>query len=905
MRAYLQILVLLLPLLLLLAASRATGELSVEEEATDMFEAHSAIMLLIEPDSGAILRANKAAADFYGWDQATLESMFMHDINTLTPAQVAVAVNRALNQERSHFVFRHRQADGEIRTVEVRTSPIRWKGIDSLLSIVTDIGERESLREALEYQQSHLEETIDQQTAQIRNSSLRIVLALASITLLAITLTLTSWLSRRRLHSAEARSREQHQRLEDILVATGIGTWEWQPDTDVVAINERFGAILGRPGRGLTSMTLEQLIELVHPEDGDDVERNILDHLRGATPQVAFDARLSHFDGEWVWVRCRGRVVRSNSHGKPTVLAGTIRDISNEKFTDEKLHLKANYDALTGLPNRGLFVDRLLQAMRQVERSGEPLAVAFIDLDDFKPVNDNFGHEVGDETLVRIAARMLGTLREGDTLARVGGDEFVTLLPRCGDRDQSAKIIHRLLLAASETLFVDNHRLVLGASIGVTTYPQQENLDADQLIRQADQAMYTAKGTGKNRIEYFDPKLQQSELRVTGNCRAFFEAMEKGEVHLYYQPHINMHSGALTGAEALIRWQHPEKGLRYPRDFLSSLTTQEHAKTLGEWVLRQAIQQICAWENVGFRCPVSINVDVRHLQTPDFTERVSAILAEFPALPRELLEFEILETGTLEESTLSREVFPRCRDLGIRIALDDFGTGYSSLSYLKSVQADDLKVDRSFVVDMLGDADDLAIIKGVLGLATAFNRRVIAEGVESEAHGRMLLRLGCPHGQGFFIGKPMPAPELLDWTRSWEPPRSWARTESLSTKDHLLLAAQVEARGWRMSADEWLRDVDPKPRLGPQQSSLGKWLKGASAKALRNQPEILALHKIQDQIVALEGILSRSESPDNHQEEHVVALIALCDEAEPLFEAAIQSSLVLQHRSPRRSSNLG
>ncbi len=903
MKAFRPILVLLLPLLL--GAAPASRDLSVEAEATDMFEAHSAMMLLIEPRSGAILRANKAAADFYGWDQATLESMFIQDINTLTPAQVTVAANRALNQERSHFVFRHRLANGELRTVEVRTSPIRWKGIDSLLSIITDIGERESLREALEYQQSHLEETIDQQTAQIRNSSLRIVLALASITLLAVTLALTAWLSHRRLHRAEAQSREQHQRLGDILVATGIGTWEWQPDSDVVGINERFGAILGRPGRGLTSMTLEQLIELVHPEDGDDVKQNILDHMRGATPQVAFDARLSHFDGEWIWVRCRGRVVRSDDRGKPAVLAGTIRDISHEKFTDQKLYHKANYDALTGLPNRGLLVDRLLQAMRQAERSGEHLAVAFIDLDDFKPVNDNFGHEVGDETLVRIAARMLGTLREGDTLARVGGDEFVALLPRCGDQDQSAKVIHRLLIAASETLFIDSHRLVLGASIGVTTYPQKENLDADQLIRQADQAMYTAKATGKNRIEYFDPTRHQSELRVTGTCRAFFDAMDKGEVHLYYQPHINMHSGELTGAEALIRWHHPEKGLRYPRDFLGSLTTQEHAKTLGEWVLRQAIQQICAWENVGFRCPVSINIDVRHLQTPDFTDRVSAILAEFPTLPQGLLEFEILETGTLEESTLSREVFPRCRELGIRIALDDFGTGYSSLSYLKSVQADVLKVDRSFVVDMLGDADDLAIIKGVLGLATAFNRRVIAEGVESEAHGRMLLRLGCPHGQGFFIGKPMPAPQLLDWTRTWEPPRSWARTEPLPIKDHLLLVAQVEVRGWRSSADEWLRDVDPKPRLNLEQNGLSKWLKGASAKALRNQPEILALHKVQDKIVALEAFLSRSEAPSNYQEEHVVALIALCDEAEPLFEAAIQSSLVLQHRSPRLSSNLG
>ena len=415
--------------------------------------------------------------------------------------------------------------------------------------------------------------------------------------------------------------------------------------------------------------------------------------------------------------------------------------------------------------------------------------------------------------------------------------------------------------------------------------------------------MYTAKATGKNRVEYFDTEQHQTELRATGDCREFFAAMDRGDVRLYYQPKVNMHSGELVGAEALIRWQHPHRGLLFPGDFLECISTQQQARMLGEWVLRRALEQINTWENSGFHCPVSINIDVKHLQAPDFAERLGMIIGEFPAIPDGQLEIEILETGALEETTLARGVLPRCRELGVRVALDDFGTGYSSLSYLKSVQADNLKVDHSFVIDMLTDADDLSIIKGVLGLAAAFNRQVIAEGVESEAHGTMLLRMGCSIGQGHFIGEAMPAADLLAWARIWTPPRSWIDTDPLPREEHPLLFAQVEVRGWHKSIKAYLRGEGSRPRPNLLRSGLDSWLKGPSAKALRNQPEIFALYRIQEQFHELAGFFSGGHLPDP-EEGHLRDLEGLCDEAEPLFEAAIQSSLLIHGWRPRVVSNL-
>ena len=346
---------------------------------------------------------------------------------------------------------------------------------------------------------------------------------------------------------------------------------------------------------------------------------------------------------------------------------------------------------------------------------------------------------------------MKQTLRDGDTLARLGGDEFVAVLLDLENADDSVAMFNRILAAAAKPVYIGDLRLQVSASVGVTFYPQAQNLDADQLLRQADQAMYQAKLSGKNRCQIFDAALD-SNLRVHHESLERIRlALEQSEFILYYQPKVNMQSGALVGVEALIRWQHPQQGLLAPAAFLLVL-----------------------WRTQGLDIAISVNVGARQLQQPDFLQRLQAMLAQHPDVPPSRLELEILETSALEDVAQVSDLIDACARMGVGFALDDFGTGYSSLTYLKRLKVGLLKIDQSFVRDMLDDADDLAILEGVIGLASAFGRQVIAEGVETAAHGRQLLNLGCELAQGYGIARPMPAAELPRWLARWKPDLSWS-----------------------------------------------------------------------------------------------------------------------------------
>ncbi|MBI2749522.1 MAG: EAL domain-containing protein [Burkholderiales bacterium] len=448
-------------------------------------------------------------------------------------------------------------------------------------------------------------------------------------------------------------------------------------------------------------------------------------------------------------------------------------DITTQKAHQSQLEHNAHYDALTSLPNRVLLADRLQQAMRQSQRRTQRLAVAYLDLDGFKLINDRHGHQVGDQLLIELAQSMKQCLREGDTLARLGGDEFVAVLVDLQDASQGASMLHRILDAAAQPVHVGELVLNVSASLGVTFYPQADPIDADQLLRQADQAMYQAKLAGKNRYHVFDPK-QDTSLRVHHETLERVRlALIQGEFVLYYQPKVNMRSGAVVGVEALIRWQHPDKGLLTPEDFLPVIENHALAVDVGEWVINTALAQMAQWQDAGTPLPVSVNVGARQLQQADFLQRLRAILAAHPQVNPAHLQLEILETSALEDIAQVSHVIAACAELGVNFALDDFGTGYSSLTYLKRLQVDTLKIDQSFVRDMLDDADDLAILQGVIGLASAFKRKVIAEGVESVRHGTALLHLGCELAQGYGIAKPMPAAAIPHWLATWEPDPSW------------------------------------------------------------------------------------------------------------------------------------
>lgn len=447
-------------------------------------------------------------------------------------------------------------------------------------------------------------------------------------------------------------------------------------------------------------------------------------------------------------------------------------DITPMKEHQQQLEHIAHFDALTGLPNRVLLADRLQQAMIKSRRRDQSLAVAYLDLDGFKAVNDRHGHHVGDELLIILAQRMKAMLRDGDTLARIGGDEFVAVLFDLEQPQDWKPVIARLRQAAADPATVGDAVVQVTASIGVTLYPQ-DGADADQLIRHADQAMYGAKQEGKNRYHLFDVDHDAALQSWRDSLEHICRALVRREFVLYYQPKVNMKTGAVIGAEALIRWQHPERGLLGPAAFLPIIEKHPVGVELGEWVIDSALAQMSAWHAAGVDIAVSVNVAARQLQMADFVPRLEALLAAHPDVEPGCLELEVLETSAMDDMAHVSAVMHACHALGVRFALDDFGTGYSSLTYLKRLPADILKIDQSFVRDMLDDPDDLAIIEGVIGLATAFRREVIAEGVETVAHGELLLALGCELAQGYGIARPMPALELPGWIATWHPDAAW------------------------------------------------------------------------------------------------------------------------------------
>lgn len=500
-------------------------------------------------------------------------------------------------------------------------------------------------------------------------------------------------------------------------------------------------------------------------------------------------------------------------------------DISQQKEHEKKLERIAHFDALTGLPNRVLLSDRLLQAMATTCRRDRQLAVVFLDLDGFKSVNDTHGHSVGDQLLIALALRMGQSLREGDTLARLGGDEFVAVLQDLDTREDCIPVLGRLRAAAAQAVLIENKAIQVSASLGVSFYPQQEEMDADQLMRQADQAMYQAKLSGKNRYHVFDAEHDRNLRDYHESLEGLRTALEYDQFLLYYQPKVNMRTGEILGAEALIRWQHPEKGLLSPAQFLPSLENNALAIDVGKWVVRTALLQMATWRKQGLRLPVSVNMDAQLLQQHDVMDWLTGELARHPELPPSDLQLEVLETTALGDMAHVSEVMTRCNAIGVGFALDDFGTGYSSLTYLKRLPAQELKIDQSFIRDMLDDAEDLAILQGVLVLASAFQRSVIAEGVESIEHGCMLLRLGCARAQGYVIALPMPGEAIPDWAASWRPDARWLAQQPLDINELPLLFAAAEHRAWMAIFKAHFLGGHPQPPImSPHDSRFGKWL---------------------------------------------------------------------------------
>lgn len=544
-----------------------------------------------------------------------------------------------------------------------------------------------------------------------------------------------------------------------------------------------------------------------------------------------------------------------NEQGDVINYIGLFSDITPFKQQQQMLELLAHYDPLTQLPNRTLFADRLLQAIAHSKREKSLLAICFLDLDGFKPVNDQFGHESGDRVLVQVSERLKASLREEDTVSRHGGDEFALLLGDLHSIDECTQTLSRIHQAIIEPYAIAEHSVSIGVSSGITIYPL-DDADPDTLLRHADHAMYQAKLAGKNRYHLFDASQDQLVIEHHKQLNEIAAAFADNQFELYYQPKVNLKTGQVTGVEALIRWQHPQRGILPPAEFLPVIASHELEIQIGNWVIEQAWRQMTHWHRQGIHLEVGVNISAYHLLWPDFVERLEATLALNPTIPSRYLQLEILESTALDDLSAVNRIIKTCRDaLGVMTALDDFGTGYSSLAHLRHLPVNAVKIDKGFVRDMLDDPDDFAIVESVISLSQAFRHEVIAEGVETPEQGLMLLLLDCHLAQGYAIAKPMPAADLAAWKANYQPYPDWQAyaNKKLSTQQIQIAIRRIDLKQWLYRVHLCLNGQHNNSAYWPSmlsgKSHFGRWLKQAQQQDLYNKPWLQELSRLHGELL--------------------------------------------------------
>ena len=574
----------------------------------------------------------------------------------------------------------------------------------------------------------------------------------------------------------EEQVREREELLSLTLSAASLGLWDWNLQSGTVTGDTRWRAMRGLSAHE-DAVEGTQWTRSIAPDDLELITSELQRHT--AHPGTLFDATLRvNRQGEPVrWVRNLGKIVGVDDHGLPQRMLGVSIDVTPQREQEVLLQRLALFDALTGLPNRVLLARKLQDCMDQARQSGTLLGVAYLDLDGFKPVNDRLGHGAGDRLLVVVAGRLTRALRAQDSVARLGGDEFVILMPALQAEEDCQRMLRGVMESISAPYTIEAERVVVTGSIGYTVFPH-DDADADTLLRHADQAMYGAKQAGRNRFHQFDAQQERALLLHREQGRHLRAALANAQFVLYLQPKVDMRSGAVVGAEALARWQHPERGVVPPGDFLHLLEGTELEICFGEWVIEAALVLLEQLQHHDMPLPVSINISAQHLQHAGFVDWVAQCMARHPGVPTHWVEIEITESAALYDLAAAAAALGALRVLGMSVSLDDFGTGYSSLTYLRRLPMDTVKIDQSFVHGMMSDPGDLAIVQGVIGLARSFGYRVIAEGVETIEQGQMLLELGCSQAQGYCIERPMPLQDFMQWVPTWRSPVGWQRQPS-------------------------------------------------------------------------------------------------------------------------------
>jgi len=781
-----------------------------------MFENNRAVQLLIDPATGAIVDANMAACDYYGYTRDEIRVLHIWDINVQGEDGIRTEMGRATAQERSYFQFRHMRASGDIRDVEVHSGPIDVAGRKLLYSIIHDITERKQAEKALQQSEEKYRVIFDYAPVGIYQSTREGNFVTANLTLArmlgydSIEDLLTRNLERDIYFEARQRD-ELIRRFEPFAYANNLELqWKRKDGTPIwvqlnahsirsphgaaffegfvydvterklaeeMLRNQSAAMTASMDGIGILNERLEftyvnhSLARLFGWSSPEEILGRSLCDLYEPQEQVRFITILVPVvqqRGRW---RGEATGLRRDDGTFPheislTAIGGggmvcVVRDVTERTYAEEQIKHLAYHDALTNLPNRLLFKDRLTVAISHAQRDGSRLAVLFLDLDRFKVINDSLGHTIGDQLLQAVASRIQACVRDSDTVARLGGDEFTVLLPRLHASDDAAPVAMKIIEAVRYPFHVEGREFFTTTSIGISLFPE-DGTDAESLIKNADTAMYQAKELGRDNYQLFNAVVNAKALQRIALEHGLRRALGNNELEVHYQPIFDLRSNRVTGMEALLRWNHPGLGSIPPSTFIPLAETTGVMIPIGSWALREACRQAKEWHDAGRSLSLAVNLSVTQLQQTDLASRVRDVLEE-TGLPPRMLELEVTESSAMQSPETSIRMLYELKKLGIRISLDDFGTGHSSLSYLKRFPIDTLKIDQSFVQDITSDPDTAAIVTAIIAMAHSLRLKVIAEGVEYTEQMNFLRRHNCDQMQGYLITPPVNAATFLDF----------------------------------------------------------------------------------------------------------------------------------------------
>ena len=559
------------------------------------------------------------------------------------------------------------------------------------------------------------------------------------------------------VHKKTREIETERTRLQDIIDGARAGTWEWNVQTGECLFNDRWASMLGYSLAELTPLTASTWKQLMHPDDLLLATEKLEHHFSGQTENYESDHRMRHKQERWIWVTSRGRLISRTEDGQPLLMRGTHIDITEKKTADELIWQQANFDNLTQLPNRHLFNARIEQHIKQARQEHGKLALISIDLDRFKEVNDSLGHSKGDDLLVAAGRRIQGCVRQSDTVARLGGDEFAIIVPQLADKAQLQLIADNLLDNLSRPYVLAEERVYISASIGISVYPDDAS-DSGEIMRNADQAMYEAKNKGRNRSMFFTQSMQDSAMQRMQLARDIRLAVERNELADYYQPIIELATGRVEKAEALLRWNHPLQGLVSPSVFIPVAEEIGAIVELGDWIFRRAAENVVKWQAIaGEDFSVSINKSPVQFQANTFEHSDWLNYLHTLGLTGRNIVVEITEGLLFNPERSIEDKLLNFRDAGIQVAIDDFGTGFSSLSYLNRFDIDYLKIDQSFTSQLAANNESYALCEAIIVMAHKLGLKVIAEGVETPLQRDLLLEIKCDFAQGYLYSPPVPA----------------------------------------------------------------------------------------------------------------------------------------------------